>query len=144
MNITQDERAWVAERMNIYDLKYQEIYDELLDHILTAIENRRAEGNTLSTDKLFQQVVDNHFGGCSGIEDLAKNQEKLHRNYVRDIFFKYLKGAFNWRTLIIAVIVLMAASTIVNSKTLHLAFGLSVFVLAVSPVIYAYALLQIT
>lgn len=142
MVLTTEERAWVTERMKIYDIKYQEIYDELLDHILTAMEIRRREGNKLSVAILFQRVVDEHFGGYQGIEDLAKNQEKLHHKHVRDIFFSNLKGAFNWPVLIAALIVLLASSTFENTKPLRLVFGLSVFFLALSPVVYAFILLR--
>ena len=142
MILLPEEIAWVKERMKIYDIKYQEIYDELLDHILTAIEERRLAGNNKDIQVLFQHVVDEHFGGYSGIEALALNEEKLLRKGMRDAFFKKLKHHFNWAALVISLVLVVVAFKIPNVKLIHRVFAVAVFLLAGSPVIYAYILIS--
>lgn len=142
MILLPDEIAWVKERMKIYDIPYQEVYDELLDHILTAIEERRAAGNNKIIQVLFQDVVDEHFGGYSGIEALSVSQEKLHRKSMRHVFFKQLKAHFNRTALVIAVILVAVAFKVPNVKSIHKVFAVSVFLLAGSPVICAYILIS--
>jgi len=142
MIMSSQETEWVKDRMKIYDIKYQEIYDELLDHILTAIEGDRISGNTRNIEQLFQHVVDEHFGGFSGIEALAVSQEKLHRKSMRDAFFKRLKGQFNWPALVVTVILVVIAFNIPDVRSVRKVFALAVFLLAGSPVIYAYVLIS--
>jgi hypothetical protein len=45
MKLTPEELQWINKRMDWYTIKYQEIYDEILDYIITAIEAKRAIGD---------------------------------------------------------------------------------------------------
>ncbi|MGY3213259.1 hypothetical protein [Mucilaginibacter sp. HD30] len=141
MILSDGDLNWVKDRMAIYDIKYQEIYDELLDHILTAIEGKRKAGDVKEISVLFQNVVDEQFGGYAGIEDLAQTQEKMHQKSIRQIFFNSLKSRFNWQTLLITIVLLAVSVKIPHSRPVHIFFGLTVFFLVVSPVLYAYSLL---
>jgi|GEM_PF-1302025 len=141
MVLSAQEIDWVKNRLEVYDIKYQEIYDEVLDHILTAIEDRREAGNTKEISILFQNVVDEQFGGYAGIEALVQTQEKMHQKGIRLIFFNSLKSKFNWQTLLITIILLGVSFKIPHTKPLNAFFGLTVFLLVVAPVVYAYSLL---
>ena len=63
MILTTEELKWINKRMEWYDIKYQEIYDEIFDHIITGIEAARVSGDHRTIDIVFQRVVDNPFGG---------------------------------------------------------------------------------
>lgn len=141
MILLDTELNWVKDRMNIYDIKYQEIYDEVLDHILTAIEDRRKTGNIKEISVLFQNVVDEQFGGYAGIKALAKTQEHTHQKRVKLIFFNSPKSRFYWQLMVIAVILIAVPVKIPDSGAIHIFFILIIFFLAVSPVMYAYSLL---
>ena len=141
MILSEEELNWVKDRMAVYDIKYQEIYDEVLDHILTAIEDRRKAGNVKEISVLFQNVVDEQFGGYSGIEDLAQSQAKMHHRNIRLLFLRKIKSWFNWKTLLFAIVLLAVAFKIPHTRPVHNFFVLTVFFLVVSPVIYAYILL---
>jgi len=141
MTLSSQELIWIRDRMGYYDIKYQEIYDEVLDHILTAIEERRKAGDARQISSLFQNVVDEQFGGYTGIETLAQNHEKLHQKNIRALFSNSFKSCFNWQTLIVTIILLAISFQIPNGKPVHIVFGLCVFFLAFSPVIYAFVLL---
>jgi hypothetical protein len=137
MILTTDELQWVKERMKIYDIKYQEIYDEILDHIITAIEERRTAGNNKDILVVFQNVVDEHFNGYIGIESLAVNEEKLYRKNIRSLFYQRLKKFFNWQTFIVTLILLAASYMMPNIKQIHLVFMVAMILLAFAPVVYA-------
>lgn len=141
MILSAEEVNWVTDRMKIYDIKYQEIYDEVLDHILTAIEDRRTAGNVKEISVLFQNVVDEQFGGYAGIEALAQTQEKIHQRNIRTLFLDQLKTQFNWQTLLIATVLMAVALKIPPTRPVHNFFVLTIFFLVVSPIIYAYSLL---
>ncbi|MET3979141.1 hypothetical protein ABIB62_001728 [Mucilaginibacter sp. UYP25] len=47
MILTPEELQWATDRMKIYDIKYQEIYYELFDHVITAIKAKRIKGTGL-------------------------------------------------------------------------------------------------
>ena len=67
MTLTGTELEWINKRMDWYDIKYQEIYDEIADHIITAIEKERQEGDNRTIDIVFQNVTDRDFGGYLGV-----------------------------------------------------------------------------
>ena len=57
MKLDYWEMDHIHKRMAMYDIKFQEIYNELFDHIVTSIEERRAAGDTSSLDKMYDDVV---------------------------------------------------------------------------------------
>jgi multisubunit Na+/H+ antiporter MnhG subunit len=139
MILTTAEIEWVKERMRVYDIKYQEIYDEVLDHVLTAIEESREAGNTKAIDQLFQNTVDQHFNGYLGIENLAESEARIYQKNIRDAFYQQLKQSFNWKTLGITLLMLTVAFKMPDNKPVHLFFMLIMAVFALAPITYAYA-----
>jgi hypothetical protein len=98
MKLSTEETNWVKDRLNWYDIPFSEIYDEIADHILTGIEEQRKMGNKQDVKIVFQQVVDEHFGGFIGIENLAKAQEKAYKKKVKRSTWLNLKAMLNWQT----------------------------------------------
>ncbi|MDB5117438.1 MAG: hypothetical protein JWQ79_2930 [Mucilaginibacter sp.] len=141
MILTADELLWVKERMKIYVIKYQEIYDEVLDHIISAIEEQRLAGNNKDIQILFQEVVDKHFNGYVGIEALALSEEKIFQKNIRDTFYKRFKQYFNWQLLFISIVLLALAYKLPNAKPVHVFFILGMMLLGCTPIIYAYVML---
>jgi len=99
MILTAEETHWVKDRLNWYDIPFQEIYDEIADHILTGIEELRKEGNLQDIKIVYQQVVDEHFGGFMGIEKLAKEQEKAYKKKIGRLILQNFKAMFTWQTV---------------------------------------------
>ncbi len=54
MILSADELKWIDDRMMIYEIKYREIYNEIADHIITAIEEKRKAGDMGEIKYLFQ------------------------------------------------------------------------------------------
>jgi hypothetical protein len=142
MILSPEELQWVTDRMKIYDIKYQEIYYEMLDHILTAIEAKRDNTDNREISVVFQDVVDTDFGGYKGIEELALKQVKIYRKYVGGTLSKILRSYFNWKVLTFTVIVSALAYTLPNNKPMHVVFLIAIFLLAFTPLIYTYVLIS--
>jgi len=142
MILSPHELQWVTERMKIYDIKYQESYFEILDHILTAIETKRDNGDTRKISVLFQDVVDTDFGGYSGIEALAVKQENIFNKYVGGAFKTIFRGYLNWGLLAFTIVASGLAYTLPNNKVMHSVFFIAIFLLAFSPLMYAFVLIS--
>jgi hypothetical protein len=142
MILSPAELQWVTERMKIYDIKYQESYYEILDHILTAIEAKRDNGDTREISVVFQDVVDADFGGYSGIEELAVRQENIFNKYVGGAFKAILRGYLNWGLLAFTIVASALAYLLPNNKAMHSVFFIAIFLLAFSPLLYTFVLIS--
>jgi hypothetical protein len=142
MILSPAELQWVTERMKIYDIKYQESYFEILDHVLTAIEIKRDKGDTRDISVVFQDVVDTDFGGYSGIEALAVKQENIFNKYVGVAFKTIFRGYLNWGLLAFTIVASGLAYTLPNNKVIHSVFFIAIFLLAFSPLMYAFVLIS--
>ncbi|WP_374950609.1 hypothetical protein [Mucilaginibacter sp.] len=141
MILTSSEMQWVSDRMKVYDIKYQEIYYEILDHIITAIELKRTGGDTREIAIVFQDVVDTDFWGYAGIESLALQQEKIYRKYVGSKSSKMLRSnLLDWRIWLITVVLSALAYQLPNNRFTHIVFLSAIFLLAFTPLVYSYAL----
>lgn len=142
MILLPEELQWVTERMKIYDIKYQESYYEILDHILTAIEAKRDNGDSREISVVFQDVVDTDFGGYSGIEELAVRQENIFNKYVGGAFKTIFRGYLNWGVLVFTIVASGLAYTLPNNKAMHSVFFIAIFLLAFSPLLYTFILIS--
>jgi hypothetical protein len=142
MTLSPEELQWVTERMKIYDIKYQEIYYEVLDHIITAIELKRDLADKREISIVFQDVVDTDFGGYLGIEELALKQQKIYTKYIGSRFNTIFRGYFNPKLLAFTVVVSGLAYTLPSNKLMYAVFFIAIFLLAFSPLIYAFILIS--
>ena len=71
MKLTAEELATVNKRLDGYHIIYQEVYDEIADHIITAIEIERAGGDERPVELLFDTVVEKQFPGNKTIQKIA-------------------------------------------------------------------------
>jgi hypothetical protein len=138
MILSAEEQQWVTDRMKIYDIKYQEIYNEIFDHIVTAIEVKRKEGDTRRIEIVFQNVVDDHFNGYAGIEKLATGQEKIYRKLMGKTFKTIFAGYLTWSLLVFTAICVGLSFVMPDTKLIHKIFITSIAILAFSPLIYTF------
>jgi hypothetical protein len=139
MALTATELEWIDKRMDWYDIKYQEIYDEISDHIITAIEDARQDGDHHAIDIVFQRVADSHFGGYLGIDEIVKTTEKAYRGKIeKTIRANY--GYYTNRQKAILLFVLIAIGfCLPYTKTTAIVMTIGLLLIAIVPVIYAYA-----
>ncbi|MEB0262970.1 MULTISPECIES: hypothetical protein [unclassified Mucilaginibacter] len=123
-------------------LSYRETYEEILDHVLTAIEVKRRSGDMRDIGVVFQDVVDTDFGGYRGIEELALKQVKIYQKHIGATFSKTLRSYFNWKVLTFTFMVSALAYTLPNNKPMHVVFLIAIFLLAITPLIYTCILIS--
>ncbi|GAA3966401.1 hypothetical protein [Mucilaginibacter dorajii] len=138
MILTKQELSWIDERMKIYDIKYQEIYNEILDHIITAIEEKRNAGDEQGIRWLFQQVVDEHFGGFFGMEKLAAGQKDIYLQSVRRLWNNSFRYYLNWQMLVFTLIAILISFKLPDVKAVRAALLAGCLLLAFSPLLYTH------
>jgi len=138
MALTANELEWISKRMDWYDIKYQEIYNEISDHILTAIENVRREGDQRPIDIVFQGVVDNHFGGYMGIEEIVKTTEKAYRGKIEKTIRANYSYYTNRQKAILLFLLTVIGFYLPYNKTTAIIMTIGLLLIAIVPVIYAY------
>lgn len=57
MKLDYWEMDYIHTRMKNYDIKFQEIYNELFDHIVTAIEEKREAGDTATIERMYTEAT---------------------------------------------------------------------------------------
>ena len=101
MNLSIRELDWINKRMDWYGIKYQEIYNEIFDHIVSAIELERADGDQRTIDIVFEKVTDRDFGGYLGVDKIVKTYERAYRSKIKKGMFVNFKYYLNWQTLLL-------------------------------------------
>jgi len=136
--ISTEELNWIKERLKTYGIKYGEIYNEILDHIVSAIEKKRSDGYDSNLKILFQQVVDGQFGGYKGIAKLAVNKEDTYSRNIQKLWWQSLRYYFAWPILGFTIIVLLLSLRLPNTELVKLSMLMGCMLLTVSSGIYAH------
>jgi len=138
MNLTYWDLDYIHNRMKNYDIKYQEIYNELFDHIVTAIEEKQKAGDTGSLERLYTDVVDNQFGGFFGIERVAKSHEDGYKRKVKKMIWGNYRHYINFQSLLFTVVIIGLSFTMPHNKLTVGIFVSVIFMASVFPSVYAY------
>lgn len=138
MKLTKSEMAWVSTKLDTYDIKYQEIYDELKDHLLTAIENMRADGDERHIELLFNEVVKKQFPGYWPFEDIVKQYQSAYRSRVRKTMWTNYKYFFNWQTIPLMILLMVCSFYLPPVKPVKGTLMVLLFITSVVPIVYVY------
>jgi hypothetical protein len=138
MNLSERELDWINKRMDWYGIKYQEIYNEIFDHIVSAIELERAEGNKRTIDIVFDKVTDRDFGGYLGVDKIVKTYERAYRSKIRKAMLVNFKYYFNWETMLLAAVLTITGFYLPHTKTTSIVIFVALLLAACVPVMYAY------
>jgi len=128
----------IRDRMKNYDIKYMEIYDEIFDHISSAIEEKQNEGDTRKIPVIFDEVVEIHFGGYQGVEQLAKTQEADYRQKIRKRIWANFMHYINFNSFIFTVLLVLLSLMIPAGKLTFGVIACMLFITAYSPALYVY------
>jgi hypothetical protein len=138
MILKVEELTWVSDKLNTYEIKYQEIYDELKDHILTAIEVLREQGDARDIELLFTEVVKKQFPGYWPFEDIVKEYASAYRQRVRKTMWANYKHYFNWQTVPLMVILLWASFYLPHVKKVIAPMMIMLLMISIVPIVYVY------
>lgn len=138
MILTAEDISWISHRLNKYDIKYQEIFDELNDHLITAIEDLRQNGDQRPFDLLFNQVVSTQFPGYWPFEEIVKSYQSAYRKRIGKNLRANLRYYLNWQTVPLLLLLNMAAFYIPKGKAVAATISVALFALAIITVGYTY------
>lgn len=131
MILTTEEIAYVGERLNGHDIKYQEVYDELKDHLLTAIEQLRAGGDTRPVEQLLPEVIKLQFPGWWPFEDIVKEYQQAYRRKIRKALWANVRYYFNWQTAPLMLMLVGAGFYLPNTKVVSATLMIALLLMAV-------------
>jgi len=138
MNLSERELDWINKRMDWYGIKYQEIYNEIFDHIVSAIELERAEGDKRTIDIVFDKVTDRDFGGYLGVDKIVKTYQQAYRRKIRKAMFVNFKYYLNGQTMLFVVVFTIIGFYLPHSKATSIVVLIALVLAAYVPVTYAY------
>jgi hypothetical protein len=142
MKLTYWDLDWVRTRMGLYEIKYEEIYNELFDHITTAIEGKQNAGDNRSLQIIFQEVVDTAFGGYLGIEDVAKSHERVYKLKIKALLWSNLREYINFKSFAFTLLLILISFSFPLTKLTYIIMGVALFIAAMFPAVYAYIKLR--
>jgi len=108
MKLNADEIAWIGKRMETYHIIYQEIHDELTDHIITAIETARANGDQRAIETVFEDVVAAHFPGEKAMQKIQFKYVVAYNRKIRKTMWENMKYYFNLPVILATIILIIS------------------------------------
>lgn len=130
--LTSYQNKAILAQLKAAGLKYQEVYEEMLDHFTIAIEAKMDQGTSFD---LALNEVKKEFGGNKGIKHVEKEFYSQMLKSYRGLHWQHFRSHFQWpqalATLAIGGLVYALAFLLQGNKAL--AFGLSL--LALTPII---------
>lgn len=142
MKLDYWEMDYIHTRMKNYDIKFQEIYNELFDHIVTAIEEKREAGDTATIERMYTEVTDQQFGGFFGIERIAKSHENGYKKKVKKMIWTNFRQYINLQSLVFVIVLVCLGLLFPRTKLVTGAFLVVIFAAAVYSSAYAYIKLR--
>jgi len=108
------------------ELRYRETYNEMQDHILSALE-RYPEGSLFET--AFYQVISTQFGGSAGLRAIDRQCRKHGLVEMRKRYFKHILEMFRLPSVIYLAGVSIAAFFLFNNISTNAIANITVFVI---------------
>ena len=109
-------------------IKYQEVYEELVDHYTSAIEVKVQEGTTF--DQALQEVH-TEFGGNKGVKHIEECYNKQLFKFYRNLHLQNLRLHFQWPQVLVTLCMgtLVYALSYLLKGNVLLFYGLSLVAL---------------
>ncbi len=135
------EYNWIAKRLEAYRIKYAEVYNEVYDHVVSAVENKRQQGDKRDIFMLFQETIRQDFGGKDGLARMADDRADLLRGLLRKALKTELHMYFgSWKALVVAgLVVLVFGLAAIFGLTPH-QLALAAFILSAVPLLFLLVL----
>jgi hypothetical protein len=138
MKLTYNEIEWINIKLNSYDIKFQEIYDDLEDHLINAIESLRTNGDQRPVKILYQEVVRKQFPGFGPFDDIVKQYQTSYRKKINDAVWTNFRHYLNRQTLPVLAILIIASFYMPRNKATALIMMTALFLAAIILLGYGY------
>ena len=104
MTLSITDIAYINTRLDECELKYQEVYDEIKDHVILAMESARLSGDERDIAHVYDDMIAAQFPGYYAFEKIAGTYEKAYRTKIKKMVWANFRLSLN--PLNIAVILL--------------------------------------
>ena len=142
MILSAEELKWIDDRIAAYQIKYRNVHNEIFDHVVSAIEQKRKAGDGNNIDFLFQQIIEDHFGGTQGIEKLVAEHAKAYRQSINKLWMQSLKYYLTLHMLAFITVVLLLSLKLPDTNLVKTLILVMCTLLVCSPIVYAHFLLK--
>jgi len=138
MTLSITDLNYINHRMETYDIKYREIYDEITDHVISAIETMRGNGDNRDITVLFDEMMNTQFPGYWAFEKIATQYQKAYDAKIRKtlvINFKYYLNAPAITTILALCVI---GFYLPQNKPMAVSFMIAMVLIALVPQFYVY------
>ncbi|MGZ3755633.1 MAG: hypothetical protein ACXVAY_09630 [Mucilaginibacter sp.] len=136
MTLSPTDLNYIIHRMEMYDIKYQEVYDEIKDHVISAVEDMRAKGDHRNIVDLFDHMMNAQFPGYWAFERISKEYEKAYRQKVKKVIWANMLHYLNWQTIPLIVLAVIVGFYLPHDKRVSVVFMVVMVVTAMAPYFY--------
>jgi hypothetical protein len=127
MKLTQNDIQFLNRFLN-EELEYRETFNEMQDHILSALESY-PENETF--ESALQQVLDKHFSGTAGLHAIEIQYRSRTILDMRNRYFKHVIAMFTLPNVIYTAVIGFAAYSLLNYLSFNKTWYLSVFFIVI-------------
>lgn len=127
----------IAKELKSYRIQYAEIYNEIFDHLVSAVADKRAEGDEREVGILFGETMESVFGNRQQVQWLAEDREYALKGQLKGAFREKFKNYFNSPKAFVVIGIALFAfviGTIFQSGVYILVFA--ALLTAVTPFLY--------
>jgi len=135
MKLTEDEIGWINAWLKTCKIKFREVYEEVYDHIVSAIEQKRSQGDERGVDVLFMEVVDADFCGVENIRWITTDRAKALKAALWTRMWDVIRENRNI-SIVFSGIILLITCFLPTTRVINEILGLSCFLLAMLPLGY--------
>lgn len=138
MKLTQTELSCIEQTLDKHDIKYQEVYNELKDHLMSAVEYARASGDERGIDELLKHIISTQFPGWWPFEDVTKSFERAYRKKLWRSFGAIVKSYLNIETSVVALVMAASGLMLHAGKGQAIVLVSGIFIISAIPLFYAF------
>ncbi|MBW4890834.1 hypothetical protein KXQ82_13970 [Mucilaginibacter sp. HMF5004] len=106
MTLTEEQLQELQDELN-FVVKYRETYEEVYDHIASAIE--RLDDTEIDVTATAKKIINEEFGGRDELKAMEKDRVKLMNIAMRKKHFQHMMQFFNFPVVGFTVIITIAA-----------------------------------
>ena len=136
MKLNDTDTNYINHRMDTYDIKYQEIYDEIKDHVISAIETVRASGDGRNIVTVFDEMMEKQFPGYYAFEKIAIAYEKAYHTKIMKTLWANMKQYLSWQVIVTICLLLAISFYLPQNKSTSLVFMVTLLIIAIIPQFY--------
>lgn len=139
MTLTTIDLDYINDRLK-NDIKsiYQEPYDEIKDHIITAIEVARENGDQRNIAFVFDELIETHFKDYRTFEKIIKEYPLTYYKKITKLHWANIKHYLNWQAVLLITLFVITGFYLPQNKITFFALIIGLIVAAFMPAIYFF------